>query len=66
MFEHTGLSKGYGFVRFSSEQEQQAALLTMMNAVGLGGKPLKVGSKPCASNEEITDGAMERRVTERR
>jgi RNA recognition motif-containing protein len=38
----TGTSKGYGFVRFGNEQEQQTALATMVNAVGLGGKPIKV------------------------
>jgi len=42
VFDQHGLSKGYGFVRFGNEQEQQTALATMMNAVGLGGKPVKV------------------------
>ena len=42
VFDQFGMSKGYGFVRFGSDHEQQAALVTMMNAVGLGGKPIKV------------------------
>ena len=42
VFDQTGTSKCYGFVRFGNEQEQQTALATMINAVGLGGKPIKV------------------------
>ncbi len=42
VFDQTGTSKCYGFVRFGNESEQLTALATMMNAVGLGGKPIKV------------------------
>jgi RNA recognition motif-containing protein len=42
VFDVHGISKGYGFVRFGNEQEQQTALATMMNAVGLGLKGIKV------------------------
>ena len=37
-----GFSKGYGFVRFGSEGEQQHALAHMSGEVGLGSKPIKV------------------------
>ena len=44
--DNTGTSKGYGFVRFGNEQEQQTALATMVNAMGLGAKPIKVKPQP--------------------
>ena len=47
--DNTGMSKGYGFVRFGNEQEQQTALATMVNAMGLGAKPIKV--KNTTANE---------------
>ncbi len=37
-----GTSKGYGFIRFGNEQEQQTSLISMMGVGGLGGKPIKV------------------------
>ncbi len=42
MLDHAGFSKGYGFIRFGDEQEQQTALISMMGIMGLGGKALKV------------------------
>jgi len=40
--DDSGFSKGFGFIRFSNETEQQTALTSMMGVGGLGGKPLKV------------------------
>lgn len=40
--DSSGFSKGYGFIRFGNEQEQQTALISMMGISGLGDKPLKV------------------------
>lgn len=37
-----GLSKGYGFVRFSEETDQQKALIEMQHTIGLGRKPIRV------------------------
>ena len=42
MLDDSGFSKGFGFIRFNNEQEQQTALTSMMGVSGLGGKPLKV------------------------
>lgn len=42
VLDDSGFSKGYGFVRFGAEQEQQHALNQMSGEVGLGGKPIKV------------------------
>lgn len=42
ILDGNGFSKGYGFVRFGMEEEQQAALYEMTGYVGLGTKPLKI------------------------
>merc|ERR1719188_2468284 len=42
VLDDSGFSKGFGFIRFNNEQEQQTALTSMMGVSGLGGKPLKV------------------------
>lgn len=42
VLDATGLSKGYGFIRFANESEQQSALHSMTGTPGLGSKPLKV------------------------
>lgn len=42
VLDDSGFSKGFGFIRFSNETEQQTALTSMMGVGGLGGKPLKV------------------------
>ena len=58
VLDDSGFSKGFGFIRFNNEQEQQTALTSMMGVSGLGGKPLKVSlelyqtlssSSPCLS-----------------
>lgn len=38
----SGFSKGYGFVRFGSEDEQKNALYAMNGYIGLGTKALKI------------------------
>jgi len=42
VLDATGRSRGFGFIRFSDEYEQQQALLQMQGYTGLGGKPLRV------------------------
>jgi len=42
VLDEAGFSKGYGFVRFGSESEQQHALANMTGEQGLGTKPIKV------------------------
>ncbi|XP_077991484.1 tRNA selenocysteine 1-associated protein 1-like [Glandiceps talaboti] len=40
--DSAGNSKCYGFIRFTSEDDQQRALMEMNNVIGLGGKPIRV------------------------
>jgi len=40
--DDSGFSKGFGFIRFGNEQEQQTAMTSMMGVSGLGSKPIKV------------------------
>ncbi|XP_077991233.1 uncharacterized protein LOC144445519 isoform X2 [Glandiceps talaboti] len=42
ILDGTGISRGFGFVRFSSEEEHQTALSDMQGATGLGGRALRV------------------------
>ncbi len=42
VLDENGYSKGYGFVRFGAEAEQQHALANMTGEMGLGQKPIKV------------------------
>ncbi|XP_039257246.1 tRNA selenocysteine 1-associated protein 1-like isoform X4 [Styela clava] len=42
MYDESGDSRGYGFVRFGDEAEQKRALLEMQGAVGLGTRAIKV------------------------
>jgi RNA recognition motif-containing protein len=42
VLDESGFSKGFGFIRFGNEQEQQTAMTSMMGVAGLGGKPIKV------------------------
>lgn len=42
ILDSSGFSKGYGFVRFGSEDEQKDSLTTMNGYIGLGTKALKI------------------------
>lgn len=42
VLDQSGFSKGYGFIRFGNEEEQQTALTSMQGVAGLGAKPIKV------------------------
>lgn len=42
VLEESGESKGFGFVRFNDETEQQTALTSMQGISGLGTRPIKV------------------------
>jgi len=42
VLDEAGFSKGYGFVRFGNEVDQQHSLANMTGEQGLGGKPIKV------------------------
>ena len=54
VLDGTGFSKGYGFIRFGNEQEQQTSLISMMGIAGLGGKPIKVSvAVPCCLLQEL-------------
>ena len=37
------MSKGFGFLRFSNEEEQKHCLKNMGGSLGLGGRPIRVG-----------------------
>uniref|UniRef100_A0A336LHD8 tRNA selenocysteine-associated protein 1 n=1 Tax=Culicoides sonorensis TaxID=179676 RepID=A0A336LHD8_CULSO len=42
ILDNSGFSKGYGFVKFGIEEEQQDALRKMNGYFGLGSKPLRI------------------------
>lgn len=42
ILDNSGFSKGYGFVRFGSEDEMKKSLMYMNGYIGLGTKPLKI------------------------
>lgn len=44
VLDNNGFSKGYGFIRFGCEKEQQTALASMMGVSGLGMKPIRVSN----------------------
>lgn len=44
VLDGAGYSKGYGFIRFGSEEEQKHCLNNMNGFPGLGSKPIKVSS----------------------
>ena len=46
--DEAGVSKGYGFVRFYDEAEQNRAFEELDNSTGLGSKPIRV--KPANNN----------------
>ncbi|CAL1531130.1 unnamed protein product [Lymnaea stagnalis] len=42
VLDQNGKSKGFGFIRFSEESDQQRALIEMQHMTGLGRRPIKV------------------------
>ena len=42
VLDSRGHTKGYGFVRFSEETDQQRALIEMQHTSGIGRKPIRV------------------------
>ncbi|XP_065167694.1 tRNA selenocysteine 1-associated protein 1-like [Atheta coriaria] len=42
IIDSSGFSRGYGFVRFGSEEEQKDSLISMNGYIGLGTKALKI------------------------
>lgn len=42
ILDNSGFSKGYGFVRFGSEDEMKDSLVSMNGYIGLGTKALKI------------------------
>ncbi|KAJ8976625.1 hypothetical protein NQ317_009717 [Molorchus minor] len=42
ILDNSGFSKGYGFVRFGSEEEMKDSLISMNGYIGLGTKALKI------------------------
>jgi RNA recognition motif-containing protein len=44
ILDGSGVSKGYGFVRFVHEDDQRACLIDMNGYKGLGNKPLKISN----------------------
>ncbi|KPP65146.1 tRNA selenocysteine 1-associated protein 1-like [Scleropages formosus] len=46
-----GNSRGYGFVKFTDENEQKKALEEFQNATGLGGKPIRISIAVNKSNK---------------
>jgi RNA recognition motif-containing protein len=62
VLDESGFSKGYGFVRFGSESEQQHALANMTGELGVGSKPIKVSmanQKNRASGSGPATGAID-------
>ena len=55
VLDDSGFSKGFGFIRFNNETEQQTALTSMMGVSGLGGKPLKVNLTKGTQRKFIRD-----------
>lgn len=59
MLDEGGGSKGFGFIRFGNETEQQTALTTMQGIAGLGGKPIKVSIAVQKAKDHSSHPTME-------
>jgi len=60
MWEDHGFSRGYGFVRFSDENEMKRALVEMQGASGLGSKPIRVSvATPKGKSSESSTTTMD-------
>lgn len=56
ILDSSGMSKGYGFVRFGIEDEQRNALYEMTGYMGLGTKPLKIcNAVPKPKGDQIVE-----------
>uniref|UniRef100_H2ZR50 tRNA selenocysteine-associated protein 1 n=1 Tax=Ciona savignyi TaxID=51511 RepID=H2ZR50_CIOSA len=68
MYEEGGVSRGYGFVRFSDESEQKRALVEMQGAKGLGAKSIRVSvatpKGKLSSNSTVPDSIVASSATE--
>ncbi|XP_048518287.1 tRNA selenocysteine 1-associated protein 1 isoform X2 [Dendroctonus ponderosae] len=61
ILDNSGFSKGYGFVRFGSEDEMRDSLITMNGYIGLGTKALKISNavpKPKGPGDTPTGGSQ--------
>jgi len=56
VLDESGFSKGYGFVRFGLENEQQHALGNITGELGLGSKPIKVSMANQKNRSEQMNG----------
>lgn len=56
ILDSSGFSKGYGFVKFGIEEEQQDALYKMNGYLGLGSKPIKICNAVPKPKETGTSG----------
>jgi len=56
VLDESGFSKGYGFVRFGLEGEQQHALGNITGELGLGSKPIKVSMADQKNRSEQMNG----------
>ncbi|XP_005107047.1 tRNA selenocysteine 1-associated protein 1 [Aplysia californica] len=55
--DQAGKSKGYGFIRFSEEMDQQRALIEMQHMTGLGRRPIKVSLASIKRPTDISHSA---------
>ncbi|KAH8031941.1 hypothetical protein HPB51_022139 [Rhipicephalus microplus] len=55
VMDPTGLSKGFGFVRFSDGTEYQEALVDMQHSLLVGSKPIRVGVANPRRSVAVTD-----------
>ena len=58
VLDEAGFSKGYGFVRFGNEGDQQHSLANMTGEQGLGGKPIKVSMANQKNRAAMGGGGM--------
>lgn len=59
VLDNNGFSKGYGFIRFGDEKEQQTALASMMGVSGLGAKPIRVSIAVAKSKDRGIASSIE-------
>lgn len=58
MWDESGFSRGYGFVRFSDEVEMKRALIEMQGAQGLGSKPIRVSIATPKSKTDTSSSSL--------